>query len=169
MIENSGDLKRIEGFFDRFIFGLMKGDLKNALQAHTDHLAALGLAVCTEVLGGLLTGELREERKSKSNFKAFLKYMGNEYFKYADQLYNTVRCGLVHEYFLREEPPAKLLSKYWAVRGVFEEEGKLFLHLPTYFHDLFESAEKYYQELKSRNNDLISKFNKAAWADVEDI
>lgn len=164
MITDSTDLKRVDDFFDRFVFGLMKEDLDKARQQHANHLAALGLAVWTEVLGGLLTGKLRNGGESYNNFVAFLKYMGKDYSDCADQAYRKLRCGLVHEYLIDEQPDTKVYSEAWAICGIFEKKGKLHMHLPTYSRDLFESAERYRQQLKSGKDPIdLKNFNKAAW------
>jgi hypothetical protein len=69
------------------------------------YLAALGLSIYTEVLGGFYSGDL--SRNLRNHYTCFI----NEFFpsKYMeinnqldDGLYGTIRCGLTHEYFIKK-------------------------------------------------------------------
>ena len=50
-----------------------------------------------------MTGHLKDSGWSKRNYKAFLPYLGPHYVNLDNQidLYRRVRCGLVHEYFVK--------------------------------------------------------------------
>ena len=91
--------KGIDDFFKEYIFGFMLGDIKVAIENGLNFLAALGLMEYTEILGGLVTGNLRKKGNAKKNFIAFLSYMGQYYIDLDAEinLYEKVRCGLSHE------------------------------------------------------------------------
>lgn len=73
------------------------------MAAEANFLVALGLSAYTEIIGGLVTGNLRNPGSGKKNYEAFLSYMGSHYVTLQDtiDLYTGVRCGLVHEYFVK--------------------------------------------------------------------
>jgi hypothetical protein len=63
-------------------------------------LAALGLLCYTEFGGRLRTGRNRP----KNNFNSFFDRLGEEYaeFRKRHDVYDIFRCGLAHEYFVKE-------------------------------------------------------------------
>ncbi len=82
----------------------MYQDIRRTIDsARANFLVALGLSVYTEIMGGLVTGNLKDPHWSKRNYKAFLPYLGSYYVNLDNQidLYSRVRCGLVHEYFVK--------------------------------------------------------------------
>lgn len=101
-------LKTILHIFDEYVFDFMRSDIDAAIRGNAHHLAALGLASYTEVLGGLRTDKLGLRRRSTaSDFNAFLPYLGKEYVQLQRRginVYDKVRCGLVHNYFAKGDP-----------------------------------------------------------------
>jgi len=66
-------------------------------------LAALGLLCYTEFAGGLRSGDF-SWGKAKSNFNSFFDELGPEYkaFNAKHDVYGDLRCGLVHEYYIKK-------------------------------------------------------------------
>ena len=107
-VEMSPQMKRVLRFFDEYVFGFMRSDIDAAIRGNANYLCALGLVSYTETLGGLVTGNLALRKYSGANFRAFLPYLGAEYQAFKARgidIYDVVRCGLVHEYFIKGGPP----------------------------------------------------------------
>src|SRR5208337_4728892 len=85
------------------MYSSMCKDIEQCMVANANFLVALGLSSYTEIVGGLVTGNLRNLGCSKKNYEAFLNYMGSDYVTLQNtiDLYTRVRCGLVHEYFVK--------------------------------------------------------------------
>jgi len=138
----------------------------------TLHLCALALSAYTEVMGGLVTGKLKEKNQSRKNYEAFLPYLGEKYVSLNNLLiekgisvYEIVRSKLVHEFsprpsygILRSEIPNE------QVIGIEYLNGHINIRLSEYYRDFKKGVEKYYQELKNwRNNqEKLANFLNAA-------
>lgn len=100
-------------FFDWYVFGFMKHDVEAAISGQANFLAALGLATYSEVLGALKLGTIRDKGGNQQKFEAFLPYLGAAYVqldlqmksggRFKNGLYEVVRSGLVHEYFIKQQ------------------------------------------------------------------
>jgi len=86
----------------------MFSDIKVAIDGGANYLAALALSTYTEYLGGLLSGTLTSHLGQ--NYTKFIqKYFDSEYMVLDSRLrkdgfnglYEAVRSGLVHEYFMK--------------------------------------------------------------------
>ena len=104
-------IQHIENFFKVHVFGSMYNDIERSLASGAEHLVALGLSAYIEVLGGFVTGQLGKARYGRQRFEAFLfGYMGKPYKDEQTQrgldIYDAVRCGLVHQYFIKRYPYA---------------------------------------------------------------
>lgn len=122
-------LTAILHIFDEYVFGFMRADIDAAIRGNANYLAALGLAGYTEVLGGLWTGELGIRNRSAANFKAFIPYLGKDYEDLQNRgidIYDTVRCGLVHNYFIKGD--STIWMSATAPCGIIASPGG-----PTYF------------------------------------
>src|SRR4030043_383171 len=102
-------VKYIERFFNQHVFGDMYNDIEAAMKGGAKHLVALGILAYIEVLGGFVTGLLGIEGKGRDRFESFLfDYMGRKYKDEETQrgldIYDEVRCGLVHYYFTKRPP-----------------------------------------------------------------
>ena len=125
----NSEKKTILHVFDEHVFGAMRSELDLAIRGNAPNLAALGLVSYTEFLGGLATGQLAREGCSAANFSAFLPYLGSEYEHLANQgvdIYDVVRCGLVHEYFIKGD--STIWPQASAPCGIIASAGG-----PTYF------------------------------------
>ena len=97
-------------FFDhqvKFMYSGIEATMESKDSLYT---CALALSTYTEVMGGLVTGNLREEYgHSQKNYEAFLSYLGEKYVKLNNELkeqkltlHKIIRNKLVHEFALRE-------------------------------------------------------------------
>ena len=64
----------------------MYDGIEATLSQKTVHTCALSLSVYTEIMGGLVTGNLRQDRHSSKNCDAFLPYPGSHYVQVDDKL-----------------------------------------------------------------------------------
>ena len=101
--------------FSRFVEGFIFNDIQRSIVANTNFLTSLGLVSYTEFIGGLITGNGGKGRHSEKNFYAAYNRLGEDYKKFNRQIieaikkkdgtianfYNVVRCGLVHEFFIK--------------------------------------------------------------------
>ena len=116
--------ERILTFFDTYVFNSMRGDIDAAIRGNAKALAALGLVSYTEILGGLVTGNAAMPRNASKNFYAFLQYLGQDYEdlqRKGIELYDIVRCGLVHQYFIKG--PSTIWEKADAPCGIIASPG----------------------------------------------
>ena len=178
MGELEENIKFIDEFFNEIIFSAMIGDIKKGIDAKANYLAALGLCAYTEHLGGFISGNLGKLHCSRSSFKAFLNEMGADYSKnedLMDNIYDCVRCGLVHEYFIKPTRPGGK-SGMVAIRGHSSEEGfpdtisviwrdengKIFFFVWNYLRDFEKAVGNYYIRLvKNKDERLIINFMKS--------
>jgi hypothetical protein len=104
-----------QSFFERVVFGYMCEDIKRELDLERsgcnagNFLCALGLLCYTEFMGGLIVGRLRGH-KSELSFNKFLDYMGYTAQLPGIDVYDTFRCGLAHEYFVKYECVISMLN-----------------------------------------------------------
>lgn len=167
----------------------MFNDISNATdKAAANFLAALGLSVYTEVMGGLVTGELRSQHRARANYEAFLNYMGSPYLLLDKQvgLYDRVRCGLAHEYFIKgpsiiartivdpvtQRPdtvpgivyaPPRTKLAIQTDRGLVQlPRDTIAFGIRNYLRDFQQAAENYYSDLLQPSNaPLVQELEKA--------
>ena len=156
--------KAILHVFDEHVFGAMHRDLDWALRGAADNLAALGLVAYTEFLGGLVTGDLGCHGTSGSNFRAFLPCLGSDYAGLAQQgvdIYERVRCGLAHEYFIKGE--STIWSQASARCGIISSpDGPTYFIVSVYRDHLFSGARKLRDEiLEDQSGSALTRAKKA--------
>lgn len=127
------------------------------------HLCALALVTYTEVMGGLVTGKLKEKGKSKSNFEAFLPYLGEKYVKLNDRfsIYNDVRSKLVHEFAPRLSHGIWITEiTHDSIIGIEYKNNHLNFHLREYYRDFKNGVEQYRKDLENfkDNEEILDKF-----------
>ena len=169
-------------FIDTFVKGWMYHDIKEAIKGKANFLAALGLLSYTEFMGGLVTGQLRNRQYSQENFKQFIcDYFPKEYKDYADNLYEEVRCGLVHEYFVKETNAANATIKYLTGKmgkvinnpddpegtanydcacAIKMKDGKIEFNVNQYFKDFKSAVEKYLGAVSRNTPSLKDNFSR---------
>jgi len=137
------------------------------------HLCALALVTYTEVMGGLVTGELKKEfGASKSNFEAFLPYLGEKYVKLNEKhnIHKNVRSKLVHEFAPRQSHGIWFTKKPLDIRIGIEYIGEhLNFHLREYHRDFKKGVEKYKSELEhyKKNPEILGNFIKSTVHNAE--
>jgi hypothetical protein len=128
-------------------------------------LIALGLSCYTEYWGKLLLGLPREE--SKKCYESFLKRLGFTYDKNPYEqllnnglnIYQDVRCGLVHAYGIDRECKVSLDE---ADCGICYDQIKdhYDFHIKTYFKDFKNAVNIYIQHLENGTEGIL-KLNNA--------
>ncbi len=141
--------KAILHTFDDYVFGFMRSDIDAAVRGNANYLAALGLVTYTEFLGGLQTGNLGVRGQSSANFKAFIPYLGGGYENLEQQghdIYDLVRCGLVHNYFIKGD--SSIWMRANAPCGIIaSENGPTYFLVNVYRDHFFLGATKYRDEI----------------------
>ena len=155
--------QEIDAFFQEYVFGFMFNDIVRALNTGTNFLVALGLSVYTEAMCGLVTVHLRDPNWSRRNYEAFLPYLGHPYEKLHDQidLYKRVRCGLVHEYFVKGQSIIAVRFIPRNAPGIVLEDDTMKLAVEFYFRDFKIGVRKYYNRLMSGDHELLLNFKQA--------
>ncbi len=140
-------------FFDYYVFGFMKHDVEAAINGQANFLAALGLAAYSEIMGALRLGTIQDKFHNKEKFEAFLPYLDAAYSKLDSELktnaqfpgglYEVVRSGLAHQYFVKE--PAEVFRHgVGEPAGIFRDQvsGKLVLVAKRFLDDFLVAAAK---------------------------
>lgn len=112
-------------------------------------LCALGLLCYTEFFGGVMTDNFKQGY-SKSNFDTFFKYMGKDYEQLLTkvEVYDIFRCGLTHEYFIKNDfSVIALFPQRRRMTGLGHEGGKYFFIVESYYNDFIKAVEKLENEL----------------------
>ena len=158
-------VKQILHSFDEYIFGFMRADIDAAIRGNANYPAALGLVSYTEVLGGLRTGNLGLRNHSSKNFNAFLPYLRKEYLDYARKnidLYDLVRCGLVHNYFVKGRDSSIWMSASSSCGIIANAVGSTIVIVDVYRDHLFAGATQFRDEiLEGSNSTLVPNFETA--------
>jgi hypothetical protein len=144
----------------------MYHDIRQTIDlAKANFLVALGLSVYTEVMGGLVTGQLKNSCWSRKNYEAFLPFLGTYYEGLHKQidLYKRVRCGLVHEYFVKGRAMISVEFMRKDVPGIVytSEIDHISISIERYFQDFKAGVQKYYEILKSGDPEALRKFRQA--------
>jgi len=145
------DLAKIQEFVTK-VEAFMVNDLQAAISGHANFLAALGLLDYTEIIGGLITGNLIPGPKV-DNFNAFLKYLGKPYLDLDAKfnIYGRVRSGLVHQYLLNQEGTVRMGIRPDDICGVIiRDDGWIEIVVEKYFIDFKEAIGKYKHDLLVR-------------------
>jgi hypothetical protein len=155
-------LRSILHTFDEYVFGFMRSDINAAMRGNANFLAALGLVSYTEVLGGLRTGKLGLIGKSQHNFNAFLCYMGDEYMQFQKKdinIYDVVRCGLVHNYFIKGDATIWMHAGTGSnTRGIVASpNGTTHFFVNVYRDDFFAGATKYRDEILDASDPTLAE------------
>ena len=127
--------------YDILIEGMIN-DLSIAVQNGALYLSALGIASYSEYLGGLLTNNLGS---NGDNFKAFFLRMNPNYPKMNNDvnLYKRIRCGLVHEYFIKKSANIRSLQKEETTKDgvILHQDGRLEIIIDNLFNE-FKNTTK---------------------------
>ena len=115
-------------YLDTFRNFVIQNDIPSAISCKANYLAALGLSTYTEILGGLYSGDLSgKHRYLRDNYIDFIKvFFPQDYMEVNSQLaagklkglYNVVRSGLTHEFFVKTisridiDSPANIIFEF---------------------------------------------------------
>lgn len=102
-------------------------------------MATLALLCYTE-----FAGKMKFSHSSPSkNFNQFFDELGNDYkiFRQSHNVYNVLRCGLAHEYFVKKDCTIAMFSD--APTGVFFQDNRYVFVVQKYFEDFKNAFEKY--------------------------
>jgi hypothetical protein len=167
------------GIYDLFFNYQVKwmyAGIEATMKKETGYTCALALSTYTEIMGGLVTGNLKDHRKSKQNYIAFLPYLGRKYVELEEtlnkeklSLYWQVRSKLVHEFSLREshfiimsEQPS---DDKIGIEAIFDENRifQLNILITEYYRDFKNGVTKYHDKLKNwrKNQTTLGNFMKA--------
>ena len=159
-------------------------DIKNAIAGKANYLAALGLSVYTEQLGGLYNGDFDNLAGNYNSFimdyfdpsyqqqeKNAVNYINshpNNFPKLIQRikqkkpisgLYALIRSGLVHEYFMKGESTIFMHSTTFNCGILIDENAspKLKFIVEKYFDDFKNAFERYYDDIVSASSRLNRK------------
>ena len=137
----------------------MYAGIESTMTKESAHSCALLLSTYTEVLGGLITGNLRKQGETKKNFVAFLRYMGDYYVELHEKidLFKTVRSKFVHEFSLRPPYVIWIHDKITGRKGLESNNNHLNFHLREYYRDFKKGVENYRKDLVT-SNELFGRF-----------
>jgi hypothetical protein len=154
-------------------------DIQTAIKGNANYLAALGLSTYTENLGGLYCGDLQENLGD--HYMSFInKYFPQDYGNVDTQLkkldvtkrkhpmYEIVRSGLVHEYFMKAESIVTIGTTN-VTCGIIYDTSKnpsLIFVVDKYFEDFKNAFNTYFDDLfgtqnKAADAELQSNFDRA--------
>jgi len=152
------------------------------------YTCALALSTYTEIMGGLVTGKLKDKTQSHNNYDKFLPYLGQKYVelneliktkykKELENLYSAVRSKLVHEFALRGSHAIFFYEKAHEDKiGIDLTVPKIIVNnteikgiphinflIPEYYRDFKTAIAKYYNDLKNwkNNQDILNNFLQA--------
>ncbi|HJU13636.1 MAG TPA: hypothetical protein VJ792_04195 [Candidatus Nitrosotalea sp.] len=158
--------------FDKH-FGRQLKSMYEAIDAMLDlkiaHPCALLLSTYTEVMGGLVTGKLKDAKAMRGNYEAFLQYLGASYVELHRKydLYKHVRNKLVHEFSPRPSYIIWINTQISDKPGIEIMDGHLNIYLREYYRDFKAGVEKY-KEGFNLNPTLINNFQTAIHIDWSD-
>ena len=120
----------IKSFFQTYVYGWMCADIVREIEWAREGkpagnaLCALGLLAYTEFMASLLPEARRPQGGARQQFDAFFRELGVEYAAFLDSasinVYDTFRCGLAHEYFVKRTCTIAMLN---SPAGVLEVKG----------------------------------------------
>lgn len=119
---------------------------KAQLQTLIDHpgggnfISALGLLCYTE-----FAGKLKFKKCSCSgNFNSFFDLLGNAYkdFRKNNKVYDIFRCGLAHEYYIKENCTIYMLKGQESLGIGKEANGHYYFVVERYFEDFKKAFDK---------------------------
>jgi hypothetical protein len=134
----------------------MYSDIERAKKINANYLAALGLSVYTEHLGGLYRGSLGPGNSRKNYTEFIMNFFPGTYKEVEAQLqclgglYEVVRCGLVHEYFMKTYSTIRTSDSIGSKCGISYDptnKPQLEFYVDVYYIDFKSAFEKYYGEL----------------------
>lgn len=159
--------EHIETFLDTIVHGFMGHDLQVAIAGKANFLAALGLLDYTEILGGLVLGNLNGAAEPK--FEAFLPYLGPCYEEVNRRLKSrkggkkgkgiySFRSAFTHTYGFKSAGIIRMNVDRKGRCGIeFDETKGWDFCVQQYFLDFRDGVERLRQKLQT-DSTLVSNF-----------
>jgi hypothetical protein len=161
-------LDQVLANLDTYVKIIKSHEYPGLVQTELNNIAALALSTYTEVFGGLCRGDLGPHNSS-ANYNIFintffpkeyseLDYLlkSSEVNKSLKGLYKAVRCGLVHEYFIRDtliavmkDAPGNLTIGI-GILYYPNDDIKIKFVVSEYFNDFMNAIDRYRNEMKER-------------------
>ncbi len=147
----------LRGQLDHIVKEFQLGDIERALGpvARANFLAAQGLVVCTEFLGGIRNGTLGDEAPglARKRFDSGLHLLGSNYETNAAEAW-LLRCGLLHSYLSRGKPG----RDYIITNGPGLEEGfKVKIEPATGREQVIVNVARWLGDLKAAYGQLLDE------------
>ena len=165
IVSTTIDFEKVRAFIQK-IEAFMVNDIQAAIEGKANFLAALGLLDYTEILGGIVSGNLikpPEGWSKEDNFKVFLPYLDTTYQSsnkqpYQDlnnhlkklnkSIYGKVRSGLVHQYLLSQTGEIRMTERRGDDCGIMiDSHGSITFVVQRYFCDFRAGLAKYKEDL----------------------
>ncbi|GEM_PF-6287252 len=149
-------------FFDENLgrqLSWMYAGIESTMKKDSSQACALLLSTYTEVLGGFVTGKLKDPHSMRTNYEAFLPYLGEHYVNLHEKydLYGIVRNKLVHELSPR---PSYIIwirkSPQKDTFGIEIVDGTLNFNLQEYYRDFRNGIAKYREEFNRNGMRIIN-------------
>ncbi len=151
----------ILALFDQYVKGFIFTDVERSLRARTNFLTALGLMFYTEFIGGLISGNAGQRGHAEKNFYEAYNRLGPAYIRFdravsgrfhgrkkkPRNVYDVVRCGLVHEYFIKKNFVIARRNQHPKAPGVGWSGKQLVVANRNYFNDFRRMCLAYREEL----------------------
>ncbi len=111
-------------------------DMARAGRDAGNFLCAVALLCYTEFGGGILRGTF-QRGEAGNNFNAFFDAIGPEYatFRQHHDVYSIFRCGLAHEYYVKESCTIAMLFGSEQIGIGITQQGVHYFVIERYFED----------------------------------
>lgn len=157
--------EQIQRIFEHNVFTFMERDIRREVELARlpstcarcgtqpgggNFLTALGLLSYTEFLGSFTTGKFGQGF-ARRNFEGFYGRMGDGYRLFGETLnvYDVFRCGMVHEYTVKQSADVAMLRGAEACGLGRHPNGRLFFVVERYLDDFMAAARALYEEVMS--------------------
>jgi hypothetical protein len=160
-------------YLDTFRKFIINNDIPAAINGNANYLAALGLSAYTEIMGGLYCGDLKGELRK--HYLSFIQdFFPPDYMKVDGDLnsagtglYNIVRNGLTHEYFIKgfskivmDSPVGQ--TPLCGITYNKQSSSQIVFYVNQYFTDFKNAFEQYYEQLKNdTSGSMLKNFENA--------
>lgn len=135
------------------IIEFINTDIAGCMRCGVNLSLALVLSAYTEFFGHLLIGTAQSEK----SYNAWLRFMGEPYNDLLDngyKLYDTIRCGLVHEYTMKKRA---FIFTERGFPGIEIKNGAIYFNNLQYSEEFLDSIDRYRKKIQA-NSDLQHKY-----------